>query len=376
MPTFAPGTAVPTVDDAAVYSSSPDLDTGFGLDDTPAGWPASRKVTAIEVELTVTAEFTADAQVQVAVAAPDTLAPVTGATTDASGVWTGWQGTVAQYRSGTADGYYLDKFGGWRTNYLTFSDSGATSTWLESSSSETPATGLDIRARVRSADWDGTNGRRICSTGIALGVMHCELSLTASGVFARVLDTAGTSTVSATAPWSAFTETDGQWLGIRFTLTGTTGTWYQDTSASETLDSWTSVHTATFTDANTTAATTIRVGSTNATTSGLNGDLSHWEIRDGGGAIIHRLQLDAMDASADTGWASPHNTVSRTDGGNTVNGATIPATKRVRIDLDDPFPITDVRLIVDAQTGELTVDEILLELFPEGWYRGRVWGPA
>jgi hypothetical protein len=33
----------------------------------------------------------------------------------------------------------------------------------------------------------------------------------------------------------------------------------------------------------------------------------------------------------------------------------------VRVDLDTPCPLADFRLIVDAQTGALTVDEILIE---------------
>ena len=42
-------------------------------------------------------------------------------------------------------------------------------------------------------------------------------------------------------------------------------------------------------------------------------------------------------------------------------GATIPETKRVRLDLESPVATDDWRLIIDAQVGEVTVDEILLE---------------
>lgn len=362
---YTPGSVVPQgADDCVVYSNSPDLDS-FGTDDTPAGWPAlGCKVTAVEVEMTATDQFTANGQVQVGVFKPDGLDPLDGALSDASGTWSGWDGGVGQYRSSPAESYYLNKFGGWLTDYITWTNSGASVTWLTSTSSVTPGTGVDIRARCRRADWStGTNLRTICSTSIGLGKRSCALQLTTSDVWITMYNATNTDERTATLPLSSFGEVNGQWIGLRVVTDGTsTATFYQDTSADPTLETWTLVGTASFggTVWNDVSGT-VRVGSTNSNGSGFDGDISHWEIRDGTGAIIHQLALDAMDASADTGWSSPYNSVSRDASGNTCTGATIPATKRVRVDLDTPCPLADFRLIVDAQTGALTVDEILIE---------------
>ena len=144
MPTsiFTPGSVVPQgADGCVVYSNSPDLDLTFGTDDTPTGWPSlGCKITAVEVELTVTSQFTANGQVQVVVTLPNALAPLPGAVSDASGTWSGWDGGTGQYRSSTADAYYLDKFGGWVTDYITWGSGGATGTWLTSTSTATLST--------------------------------------------------------------------------------------------------------------------------------------------------------------------------------------------------------------------------------------------
>ena len=368
MPTsiFTPGSVVPQgADDCVVYSNSPDLD-GFGTDETPPGWPAlSCKITAVEVELTVTSQFTANGQVQVVVTPPNALAPLPGAVSDASGTWSGWDGGTGQYRSSTADAYYLDKFGGWVTDYITWGSGGATGTWLTSTSTATPGTGIDIRVRCRRANWtsnaDASQVTHICTTGTALGRFNGHVSMYSGAVNFIMLNIPGTSVTGVTAPAAAFSYTNGQWHNFRITYDGVTARFYEDATADEGLGSWTLVHSAAMTAQQTMPTTDWRIGATNANNSGFNGDISHLVALDGAGQSIHDLALGGMDAALDSGWSGTSNTISRSPTFNTAVGATVPATKRVRVDLDTPCPLADFRLIVDAQTGALTVDEILLE---------------
>lgn len=364
MPTsiFTPGSVVPQgADDCVVYSNSPDLD-GFGTDETPPGWPAlSCKITAVEVELTVTSQFTANGQVQVVVTPPNALAPLPGAVSDASGTWSGWDGGTGQYRSSTADAYYLNKFGGWLTDYISFASSIATSARIESTSAVTPVPGFDIRFRGRQADVaKGTRSVAIAAADtLSLGQMFgigLYPVVSGGGVYVRFTGGVGVRV----APWTSVTPpVNNQWASWRATHDGTTLRVYQDPTGDPNLNTWTLAWSQAVT-ASQTVPSLINFGATN-TLQGFDGDLSHIQIRDGAGTMVHEFSLDAMDASADTGWSSPYNSVSRDASGNTCTGATIPATKRVRVDLDTPCPLADFRLIVDAQTGALTVDEILLE---------------
>ena len=337
-----------------MYSSGA-LDS-FGTDDTPIDWPTTgAKIKAIEVEVTATDAFTGDGQIQTVVCQPGNLtAPISGSTSDASGTWSGWQGVVGTYRTSGVDAFYFNKIGGWRTEYLSFGTSGGTAVRLESTSTATPTSGLDIRARCRKSDWDDGYGV-LCSTGTALGQYFTRVQFTAGDVRFTPHNSDGI----ATAPWSAFSETDGQWHAFRFVHDGTDAYFYEN-SAGDAEGPWTLVHTAALASTDG-PSTSLHIGATNVNGSGFNGDVSDLEVRDGSGALIHSLNLDAMDAAADTGWSSATNSIYRDASGNTATGATIPATKRVRVDLDTPCPLADFRLIVDAQTGALTVDEILLE---------------
>lgn len=373
MPTFTPGDTVPPT---GLISSSPNInDDSLGTDITPVGWPTTGKVTAVEVELTATTQFTRDGQVQVGISPPGSLVSQVAGLSDAGGTFSLADGFVGGYRSGGTDAFHLDKFGGWRTDYLTFGSSGATSVRVTSTSSATPAGGWDIRAKVRCADWTDNSNRVICSRSTSFGKYYNRLYSTASAiVFGTPRGDEMYMGVPFSVPHSAFTIlADGEWLWVRVTFTSG-----GDARMYESADgvSWSLVGTLTTPDWSDVLTTSLYFGATNQTGSGFDGDIAEVVAYDGSGTLIHDLALDAMDTQNDGSWTSVASSMSRDPAGNTATGSNVPATVRVRLDLDQPVDMGDWRLIIDAQTGTLTVDEILLELERRhyGWSVGMVRG--
>jgi hypothetical protein len=365
--TFTPGNTVgASHDQPAVYSSSASLDTGFGTNRTPAGWPATGAlIKAVEIELTVTSQFTADGEVQVAVADPASLNPLTGATSDASGTWTGWDGGVGTYRTSSIDAYYLDKFGGWRTDYLTWSGSSATSNGVSTGNAVAlQVTEIDLRARVRCADWDASTGdrRTIAARYSGGGTGSWIWGLSGSNVQLLLHRTGLPNDYEfvASCAHSTLGLVDGQWADMRVTYDNVNRVrWYDVNGALVQTDA-----VGDMTDIMAGSAPLWLGNNRNAggrSAGGLLGDIEWFEMRDGSGNLVQTLTLDGMDSSTDTGWTPTVGGGWFRDTGVTVTGSTIPATKRVRIDLDTPCAVEDFRLIVDAQTGALTVDEIILE---------------
>lgn len=357
--TFNPGTTVPPT--GVIGSSAHITDDSLGTDITPAGWPTSGNATAVEIELTATSTLPADGNVQTGVSADGSLDPITGFVSDAGGTWSGWDGTLARFRTGNTDAWYWNKFGGWRTDYLTFSASGATDNRVVSTSTQTPTGGFDIRAKVRATDWDGLSGARlICSSGLALGVFYNGFWLQDDTVYFQTRDASVPYMGPIfSVPMASFTLVDGAWTWLRCSYAGSGNDAYMWQSADGT--SWTLVATKTTPGWSSDLATTMHLGASNHK-NGMNGDLAEFVAYDAGGALIHDLNLSSMTSNVDRDWSSA---VSNIHDNVTVSarayGAAIPGTKRVRLDLESPVAMDDWRLIIDAQVGEVTVDEILLE---------------
>ena len=370
--TFNPGTTVPPT--GVIGSSAHITDDSLGTDITPAGWPSTGKATAVEVEVTATSIFTRDGQVQVGVSTPGDLEPISGLS-DAGGTFSGHPGQVGGYRTGATEAYHLDKFGGWRTEYATFSATGATENRMEMSSTETPTGGFDIRAKVRCADWTANINRVICTTFTGLGKYRNRLFVSTSQIHFRT--TSGDELYMGptfSVPQTSFTHlANGEWLWVRVTFAAG-----GDATMWESADgvTWSPVATLTAPDWSDTLSTGLYVGATNQNNSGFDGDIAEFVAYDAGGALIHDLNLSSMTSNVDRDWSSA---VSNIHDNMTVSarayGATIPATVRVRLDLESPVAMDDWRLIIDAQVGEVTVDEILLE-WADAASGGRQIGPG
>lgn len=363
--TFTPGNTVgASHDQPAVYSSSASLDTGFGTNRTPAGWPATGAlIKAVEVELTVTDEFTGDGEVQVGVFLPNDLLALPGATSDASAAFTGWTGEVREYVSGFADAYWLDKFGGWRTDYMSPTSSIATSNTL--SVGIIPAFGQDwaIEFEARRTSWASSNYNTVTGSGATPVV-----AATSTGLWIRL---AGTyATWAPVISWATLGAVDGQWLKCRITYsTASRLNVYVDNGSGWTLVATPPIDSeVTYTETPTKwGAWYVNVGNGQNASGigqiGWDGDIRSVLIYSAS-TLIMDLGLDRMPTSTSYDWATTGGTASWFGLRPTpprVTGATIPDTKRVRVALDAPCSLEDFRLIVDAQTGALTVDEILLE---------------
>lgn len=365
--TFTPGTVVPQGSDGAVVYSSGTLDS-FGTDDTPVDWPTTgAKIKAIEVELTSTSpEFTANGQSQIVMCRPNALSPLPGSPPySASGTFTGADGGVATYRSSTAGCWSLDKFGGWLTDYLspTASIGSENTTFF----GIIPSFGQDwaIEFEARRSSWSTSNYNTITGSGTVP-----LIAATPTGLWIRL---AGTYAAWApTIPWATLGAVDGQWLKCRITYsTASRLNVYVDNGAGWTLVSTPNIDTpATYTETPTTwGGWYVRVGN-GQNASGLpqigwNGDIRSAAVYSAG-TLIGDLALDRMPDSLVPSWSNsiPGQGVFRYWGPPAfplVTGSVIPATVRVRWEADTPCAVEDFRLIVDAQQGGMTVDEILIE---------------
>lgn len=358
--TFAPGSVVPQGADGAVVYSSGALDS-FGTDETPVDWPTTgAKIKAIEVELTSTTPgFTQNGQVQVAVTRPDGLSPLPGATSDASASYSGASGFVNTYRTSLADCFYLSKFGGWLTDYTSPTASIGTSNTLQLGIIPAFGQDWDIRFEVRRASWSTGYANTVSGTGTT-PLIRCD----AAGLYVA-LD--WYFPYATTVPWATLGAVNGDWLTVRvtFDLTNRLRVWIPSGGG------WTLVQSAALTGYTETAtkwgAWYARLGNGQNASGigqiGLDGDLRSYVIRDPS-TIIMDLGLDRMPTSTSYSWATTGGTASwfgLSPIPPRVTGSTVPATVRVRADLETPCLAEDLRLIVDAQTGALTVDEILLE---------------
>ncbi len=358
---FTPGTVVPQGSDGAVVYSSGALDS-FGTDETPVDWPTTgAKIKAIEVELTSTTPgFTQNGQVQVAVTRPDGLSPLPGATSDASASYSGASGFVNTYRTSLADCFYLSKFGGWLTDYTSPTASIGTSNTLQLGIIPAFGQDWDIRFEVRRASWSTSTANTVSGTGTT-PLIRCD----AAGLYVA-LDP-WYFPYATTVPWATLGAVNGDWLTVRvtFDLTNRLRVWIPSGGG------WTLVQSAALTGYTETAtkwgAWYARLGNGQNASGigqiGLDGDLRSYVIRDPS-TIIMDLGLDRMPTSTSYSWATTGGTASwfgLSPIPPRVTGSTVPATVRVRADLETPCLAEDLRLIVDAQTGALTVDEILLE---------------
>lgn len=394
--TFTPATVLSS--GAALYSAQDPTTDGLGTDETPPLWPTSGLVSSAEVEVTVTTAPSADGALVLALLDVTTRYPVAGASTDASGVWSGDPGELVDLFN--AEGWALDKFGGWRTDYLSV-DSGTNTTNLQIACPSFPdpwagftasarrtallTASLDHRVLCRKASWAtattlGTIISHGGNNGLFLGIdtsgnlqirMRWEDSTPWPG------SSGGQATSTYTGPsLSSMGLTNGQAYWFRYTSDPSNGIriW---TAPQNSPSSWTlqfSTTTNPFGAAGRAASGNyfgaMNLGSSsNLPGRGLNGD-----ILDGTFSInsvpLATLSLDAMTSASTFTWTdSLGNGWTRRDTGSgssrvTVTGASIPATRRYRIDFDTPFDPNLWRLVAYRIGGAYTIDEIVLDWEP------------
>lgn len=339
----------------------------FGVNRTPVGWPTTGLVSAIEVEATSTGEQY-DGSTSMAVVSSYSLSAVPGAVNPAAGVWSGVPGSTGRYRTSNADAYYLDKFGGWRTDYLYLSR------WSGVSIASTPSldtTNLDIRMKLRRANWsaheDPSRGKTFARRGVYRGTHEWGLY----GYMGSLNAYAGGQTLNTT--WAALGAVNGQWIWVRYTYNPTTG---------GTL--WTSPDGGVSWAAHTPLSTTGTIGSLYRGTPnrlielamdepnrelGMNGDLADFTFRDDTGDVVADLALSRMVSQSSTTWVNSFGTtVGYMVGNGAAYGAAVPATVRTRIDMERPFDVNDWRLVVDSSPG-VTVDEVALDVVSASGFR-------
>ena len=366
MATFTLGDTVPPI--GLVSSSSNINGDAIGTDITPTGWPSNGKAKAIEVELTVTTDVEADGQVRLAVSKPGDLDPITGLTDPAGGTWSDADGVVEDWGgSATIEAFLLDKFGGWRTDYLDGSPAAIAA--IASTSSETPASGgFDVRVKVRSADWSTQDGY-LTYHNAGFGNLEFTFYLAGGNFQFRQLNVAETASPTYTVAASSFTLTDDEWVWIRVTYNGSTRKMLQSSDG----ESWITVDSVSFSGWKGTARTSIDVAYGPGSPGAWDGDLAEFLVYDGAGALIHDLDLSTQTSQNDDNWSSSVSTNVRGDANHrpTSVGETIGSTVRARLDFESAVAMDDWRLIVRCDTGEVSVDEILLEMAGNyGWKVG------
>lgn len=395
---FAPGNSVGDGEDQpAVYSSASDLDAGLGVNRTPLTWPVLGAVYAVTLGLSSTTPgFSANGQIQIAVAEPATLVSLPGAASDASATFTG-DGYVTQYLSSPVDAFYLDKFGGWLTDYLTV-DAG-TDTNNRTTRADTgypaaildpdPTVGqafqasgtIDVRMRCRRSDWaSSTNLATVFNLngnfglGFYLPSGGTTYQATIRMERSDLWPTLSQSNRVMTGPLSDLGLVNGEWTWIRMTYDPSNGVriWTSTSGTSWTLRATFPLTSAPF-DPNDRPVSgafggTFKLGSSDRSPGrGLDGDFSDAEfyVND---TLRQTLDLSAMTSSTALTWTpavgGEWDRETQTPNGYypVVTGATKPPTIRVHCDLDAPCPVQRFRLIVDAIVGVATVDSITLHM--------------
>lgn len=348
--TLSPPTVPPI---AAVGNGTPTTGLAGASNETPAGWPSSGDATAFEVELTATTAPQSDGLIQVVVSDASTAAEVPG-------TWSGDSGTVSTWPSSDATEWEFDKFGAWRTSYLTFSLSSASSNLAYSLNDAALDLGeIDIRVRCRRSDWTSP------SHGATLG------SRSSQRWILRIFDDElrfqfddDSTTHSAACPLSSLGLVDGAWAWLRVTYEEGTVRFYSSADGS----SWLLGATVPAVGAGTVVAGgNLRIGN-GLNASGINqrgfgGDISDFEIRTFGGALVWSLRLDAMDSSTDSSWTSGGSAALSVvrESGVGVTGVDVPESRRTRFEFDEPTAMTAWRMWVSVLDGEVTFDEIVLE---------------
>lgn len=336
-------------------------DDALGTDITPVGWPENAEAIAVEVQLTADAEQTEDGQVYVAVSATDELVPVPEGSTAASGVWSGADGYLEEIGSGGVEAFFFNKFGGWRTEYLTNTTSANGRTTISASASHDGAS-IDVRARIRRADWDSIwdpgRNRVIAARGGVWGLQWLKASEFATPYIEFLYIRSDLNAYIERFDIDDLGITDGAWCDIQVLADATGIRMFGpagEAAPSATLGSPSTIRTLA-------SATTTVIGGT-GTGSGFDGDMSLFELRTGSG-LVANWNLQGMDSSDDTSWPnSTGQTVTRnTDaaGGADATGAVAASTVTARIDLDDLFAMETWRLILNADV-DTTLDSVYLE---------------
>lgn len=394
--TFTPGTVVPPT---AIYGTSPDLnDDSLGTDDTPTGWPTGAKIAAVEWELTVTDELRGDGAIAVGLTKPGERDQYDGATSQAGGTFSGADGVVEQFGGDPFDLFFLNKWGSWRTDYLTVDAGTDTNNRTTQADTGYPAaildpdptvgqafqaTGtIDVRMRCRRSDWaSSTNLATVFNLngnfglGFYLPAGGTTYQATIRMERSDLWPTVSQNNRNMTGPLSDLGLVNGEWTWIRMTYDPSNGVriWTSTSGTSWTLRATFPLASPPFNPNDRPGSGafggTFNLGSSdNSPGRGLDGDFSDAEfyVND---TLRQTLDLSAMTSSTAATWTpavgGEWDRETQTPNGYypVATGATEPATIRVRCDLDTPTPASNVRLVVydAASDGEITVDEILIE---------------
>lgn len=344
-----PGTAL-VGDNAAPVSGYPD---------------ATRRLRSLQVQLSIHTDLNGTYAWALA-SDPGTLDPVEGTTSpSASGVWSGASGSEQTW-SGDLKGWRIPDFGAWETDYITFTSS-STQT-VEASGDAIPyrTFPMDLRVRCRRTDWDAVNG-------IAVKLRSTDQGLWSIGGNLSFRWNDG-STQTESIPWSTLGVVDGEWVWLRVTVDGSDDLrWYTSSDGS----SWTQKGaTVSVPDFDIWMATTVapEVGG-GGPIGGFNGDISHVEMWELGGALTWHLNLDEAESAADTVWptgVTGRNWVRYSSSLPAITGA-VRGTEVITFTPEHEFQVGDVRFIFGANDdGLITVDEFIFDLVPRplGWKVG------
>lgn len=350
------------------------------LSGAPAG---SVKVSEFDLTVTATADM-AGSPPALAVAVSDeaSLNPLPGGN-DASGTWTGGiSGALNTYRTSPVDAWYSNNFSTWLTEYLDIdgTTSASSFTITQPSSSVYTPTEIDIRFRVRRADWSTPYGTRGGTIATAVGNLAWELRANTGSILQFRFRTADASSTDKIAAVNVATIglSNGAWGWGRVTYNQANGVrWWSSSDGA----SWTNVETDTFVGATTMISGTgfLRIGNGNAASatagSAFGGDIAFLEIRNGvGGSVITDLNLAAMSDSSDLTWDSTTAiTNTRTSTIAVIANGGFIGTRTFNFVFDTPTALADFRVYIEALHGAVSVDEWCLTYAPQGgWRLGRL----
>lgn len=328
------------------------------------GYPAAtRSLRSLQVQMSIHTDL--DGETVWALASnPGSLDPVAGTTSPgASGVWSGAGGSE-QLWSGDLYGWEIPDFGAWETDYITFTSSSTQTVYASGTGTPFQTFPMDLRVRCRRADWDAVNGIAVLLRGTDQGLWSVGGNLSF-----RWHDG---STQTESIPWSTLGVVDGEWIWLRVTVDGSDELrWYTSSDGS----SWTQKgSTASVPDFDIWMASTIAptVGGGGAI-GGFNGDISHVEMWELGGALTWHLNLDEATSTSDTSWptgVTGRNWTRFSSSLPAISGA-VRGTETVTFTPDSPFPVGDVRFILGANDdGRVTIDQFTFVVGSFGWKVG------
>ena len=338
------------------------------VDDYP---PSYAQFTSVEVDISIATELEGDYFWGLA-SEPTAVEPVDGTTSPgSSGTWTLGGGASQQWSTTDLYGWRVPDFGTYVANYVTHSTSAASSNTiyaLYSAGFDTYP--LDMRVRMRCADWDDADaaGNTILNAGIQ---DKFDLRRTTTGVECFYRQSA--SPYSEECAWGSLGFTDGEWEWLRFTMDETDGLrWWTGDGTS-----WSVAHTETKTAGTPDFAANWapRIGNGQIAGSsgrGFDGDISDLTVYELGGALTFSLNRSAIDSGSDTSWSSLGSNDWNKGSLVVIDGA-LTGNITVRFEPEGSMSVGDVRLMFGTDvSGTVTIDQMTFELFTSDWFQHRI----